>query len=61
MPRRVAALLDQHGGTARTRRDTRIAISVALLACLALSASSIVEAADDLHASIEVVQGEHPR
>ncbi|MGW2681141.1 M56 family metallopeptidase [Streptomyces sp. NPDC001436] len=61
VPRRVAALLDQHGGTARTRRDTRIAISVALLACLALSASSTVEAADDLHASIEVAQGEHPR
>ncbi|WP_329201598.1 MULTISPECIES: M56 family metallopeptidase [unclassified Streptomyces] len=61
VPRRVAALLDQHSGTARTRRDTRIAIAAALLACLALSATSAVEAADDLHTSIEVAQGELPR
>ncbi|MFF1344205.1 M56 family metallopeptidase [Streptomyces sp. NPDC058290] len=60
VPRRVTALLDQHAGTAPTRRDTRIAIAAVLLACLALSTSSAVEAADDLHTSIEVAQGELP-
>jgi len=32
----------------------------ALLTCLALSALSALEAAQDLHFSIEAAQGEHP-
>ncbi|MEU6862146.1 M56 family metallopeptidase [Streptomyces sp. NPDC046876] len=60
VPRRVAALLDQGAasGSARSRRGTGIAPACALLSCLALSAVSAVDAAGDLHTSIEIAQGE---
>jgi Zn-dependent protease with chaperone function len=59
VPRRVAALLSAapapgHLLRARTPR----AIAVVLLGCLALSATCALEAASDLHGSIEVAQGE---
>lgn len=56
VPRRVAALL-AHPRAPRAPRT----VATALAACLALSAGCALEAAHDLHGSIEVAQGEHPR
>ncbi|MGW3622152.1 M56 family metallopeptidase [Streptomyces sp. NPDC000880] len=61
VPRRVAALLDHGAEAAQARRRTSRVIATALLACLALSAGSALEAAHDLHTSIEIAQGESPR
>ncbi|WP_031515827.1 M56 family metallopeptidase [Streptomyces sp. NRRL F-5123] len=54
VPRRVAALL-AHPRAPRAPKT----VATALAACLALSAACAVEAAHDLHGSIEVAQGEH--
>jgi Zn-dependent protease with chaperone function len=59
VPRRVEALLSAApapGHLLRARAPR--AIAVVLLGCLALSASCALEAASDLHGSIEVAQGE---
>ncbi|MEV0411885.1 M56 family metallopeptidase [Streptomyces sp. NPDC050448] len=61
VPRRVAALLEQGATAAPARPSAGIVIAAALLACLTLSAASALEAAGDLHTSIEVAQGELPR
>ncbi|MCX4680292.1 M56 family metallopeptidase [Streptomyces sp. NBC_01433] len=61
VPRRVAALLDHGAHGAHPRRTTNRFLAAALLACLALSAASALEAATDLHTSIEIAQGESPR
>ncbi|MER5459915.1 M56 family metallopeptidase [Streptomyces sp. NPDC002668] len=60
VPRRVAALLSS-GAPTRGRRRTSHVIAAALLACLVLSAAAALEAADDLHAGIEIAHGESPR
>jgi hypothetical protein len=59
VPRRVAALLSAAPAPALPlrARAPRV-IAAVLLGCLALSAASALEAADDLHGSIEVAQGE---
>lgn len=54
VPRRVAALL---GAGANGRRAGRL-VAGALLICMALSGATAVGAADDLHAHIEIAQGE---
>lgn len=56
VPRRVAALLEPRTRTARALPKTGIAIVAMLLACPTLSAASALEAASDLHTSIEVAQ-----
>jgi len=60
VPRRVAALL---GGTPdsapRTTGPCRF-VAAALLACVALSGVSAIGAADSLHRTIEIAQGEYP-
>jgi hypothetical protein len=61
VPRRVAALLGAApapGAGPLLRARTPRAIAAVLLACLALSAGCALEAASDLHGSIEVAQGE---
>ncbi|WP_433890199.1 M56 family metallopeptidase [Streptomyces sp. CA-111067] len=61
VPRRVAALLaaDTAGARHVGGRGVR-AIAAVLLGCLAVSAVCALEAAADLHGSIEVAQGESP-
>ncbi|MET7618026.1 M56 family metallopeptidase [Streptomyces sp. NPDC005408] len=61
VPRRVAALLDHEAQATHVQRKTSRIIAAALLACLAVSAAAALEAAHDLHAGIEVAQGEHVR
>ncbi|MDX3852761.1 M56 family metallopeptidase [Streptomyces sp. AK02-01A] len=61
VPRRVAALLDREARGTPARRTMSRVLATGLLLCLALSAGSALEAAGDLHASIEVAQGESPR
>jgi hypothetical protein len=61
VPRRVAALLGAApapGAGPLLHARTPRAIAAVLLACLALSAGCALEAASDLHGSIEVAQGE---
>ncbi|MET9882732.1 M56 family metallopeptidase [Streptomyces sp. NPDC006430] len=60
VPRRVAALLEERAEVAGSGRTAGAVIASALLACLALSTASALEAAGDLHTSIEVAQGERP-
>ncbi|SEN05063.1 Peptidase family M48 [Actinacidiphila rubida] len=57
VPRRVAALLTAAPVPPWRARAPRV-IAAVLAACLALSAACALEAADDLHGSIEVAQGE---
>ncbi|RFC73174.1 M56 family metallopeptidase [Streptomyces sp. AcE210] len=57
VPRRVAALLTT-SAAARPRRALRRALAGALLVCAALSAGAVADAAHDLHAGVEVAQGE---
>jgi Zn-dependent protease with chaperone function len=56
VPRRVAALLSAEPALPLRARAPR-AVAAVLAACLALSAACALEAADDLHGSIEVAQG----
>ncbi|MFD9333226.1 M56 family metallopeptidase [Streptomyces sp. NPDC060028] len=58
VPRRVAALLQQHSDAAPARPRIPHLVTAAYLACLALSVGATVHAAHDLHAGIEVAQGE---
>ncbi|MEK8174639.1 hypothetical protein NKH77_53250 [Streptomyces sp. M19] len=55
MPRRVAALLSPRP---RARGGCSRVLCSALLACVALSGAAAVDAARDLHSTIEVAQGE---
>jgi hypothetical protein len=57
----VAALLGSRepGGARRTPLAGRF-FAAALLACVALSGASAIGAADSLHTSIEIAQGETP-
>ncbi|MFI1097423.1 M56 family metallopeptidase [Streptomyces sp. NPDC020917] len=57
VPRRVAALLAAAPAPQLRARTPRM-IAAVLAACLALSAACALEAAHDLHGSIEVAQGE---
>jgi beta-lactamase regulating signal transducer with metallopeptidase domain len=57
VPRRVTALLQ---GTPTAPRPLRRVLAGLLLACIALSAAGAVDAATDLHAGVEVAQGETP-
>ena len=60
VPRRVAALLGRTPDPApRTTRTCRCVAAV-LLACVALSGATAIGAADSLHRTIEIAQGEHP-
>jgi Zn-dependent protease with chaperone function len=61
VPRRVAALLGSRepGGAPRTPLAGRF-VAAALLTCVALSGASAIGAADSLHTSIEIAQGEMP-
>ncbi|MEV6162661.1 M48 family metalloprotease [Streptomyces sp. NPDC052052] len=56
VPRRVAALL----GRGAPRRFGRAAAAT-LLACLVVSGTAALDAASDLHSSIETAQGENPQ
>lgn len=62
VPRRVAALLadERATGHARVRAGFRCRrlIAAALLACVGFSAAAALDAAADLHESVEVAQGE---
>ncbi|MET9218892.1 M56 family metallopeptidase [Streptomyces sp. NPDC088197] len=58
VPRRVAALLAHPPTTPHLRARAPRAIALVLASCLALSAASALQAAHDLHGSIEVAQGE---
>ncbi|MEV7725412.1 M56 family metallopeptidase [Streptomyces sp. NPDC087917] len=60
VPKRVAALLGDHRLEKAARPLVRRAAAAALLTCLALSAGASLQAADDLHAGIEIAQGESP-
>ncbi|MEV0041333.1 M56 family peptidase, partial [Streptomyces sp. NPDC050804] len=58
VPRRVAALLGgAESGPPAASRTGRL-IAGALLCCLALSGATAAGAANDLHAHIEIAQGE---
>ncbi|MFE7314623.1 M56 family metallopeptidase [Streptomyces sp. NPDC057555] len=63
VPRRVAALLAPHAPADRPRRRPvprgRRLGAAALLACVAFSAAAAVDAAADLHQTVETAQGEH--
>ncbi|MFC9615134.1 M56 family metallopeptidase [Streptomyces sp. NPDC056938] len=61
VPRRVTALLATSAATARPRRALRRALAGALLVCAVLSAGAVADAAHDLHAGVEVAQGETGR
>lgn len=61
VPRRVAALLGVDPAPSGLRARTPRVTAVLLAACLAVSAACALEAAHDLHGSIEVAQGEHGR
>ncbi|MGW6144662.1 M56 family metallopeptidase [Streptomyces sp. NPDC055144] len=61
VPRRVTALLTTSAAAARPRRALRRALAAALLVCAALSAGAVADAAHDLHAGVEVAQGETGR
>ncbi|MEW1751555.1 M56 family metallopeptidase [Streptomyces angustmyceticus] len=61
VPRRVAALLAPERPAApppRTAAHGRRLIAAALLACVAFSAAAALDAAADLHETVEVAQGE---
>ncbi|MFI0149721.1 M56 family metallopeptidase [Streptomyces lydicus] len=62
VPRRVAALLtpepEPHTPALRTGFRGRRLIAAALLTCVTFSAASALEAAADLHQTVEVAQGE---
>lgn len=58
VPRRVAALLAHPPTTHHLRARAPRAIALVLASCLALSAAAALQAAHDLHGSIEVAQGE---
>ncbi|WP_405721979.1 M48 family metalloprotease [Streptomyces sp. NBC_01537] len=60
VPRRVAALLGRTPDSAPRTTGTCRFVAAALLACLALSGASAIGAADSLHSTIEIAQGEHP-
>ncbi|MGW1890450.1 M56 family metallopeptidase [Streptomyces sp. NPDC002004] len=57
VPRRVAALLESAPRERRAWRAHRV-LAVAVVACVALSGVCAVDAASDLHGSVEVAQGE---
>lgn len=59
VPRRVAALLHPAPRDTAGRRARR-ALAVVLLLCALVSSASALEAAHDLHSSVEVAQGEAP-
>ncbi|MFE5048358.1 M56 family metallopeptidase [Streptomyces sp. NPDC056637] len=61
VPRRVTALLTTSPAAGRPRRALRRALAGALLVCAALSAGAVADAAHDLHAGVEVAQGETGR
>jgi beta-lactamase regulating signal transducer with metallopeptidase domain len=59
VPRRVSALLGTERPASRPRYyRAHHAVAALLLACLAISASSALDAADDLHGSVEVAQSD---
>ncbi|WP_030799654.1 M56 family metallopeptidase [Streptomyces sp. NRRL S-337] len=62
VPRRVAALLGSQAAAGRPRIPTglrgRRLVAAALLTCVTFSAAAALDAAADLHASVEVAQGE---
>lgn len=58
VPRRVAALLTPPHPLTSSR--TPHVIALVLAACLTLSTACALEAAHDLHGSIEIAQGDHP-
>ncbi|MEV0090840.1 M56 family metallopeptidase [Streptomyces sp. NPDC050738] len=59
VPRRVAALLDRRPAGARIGGRTVRGLTAVLLACLAVSAGAALDAATDLHSSVETAQGEN--
>ncbi|MFJ9849995.1 M56 family metallopeptidase [Streptomyces sp. NPDC101150] len=61
VPRRVAALLSPGRPAARRRPAGRRLVAAALLACVAFSAAGTLDAAADLHRSVETAQGETGR
>lgn len=58
VPRRVAALLHGDPSTRRPAPRTRRPAAAAVLLCLCVSAGSALDAAADLHGTIETAQGE---
>ncbi|MFF8314921.1 M56 family metallopeptidase [Streptomyces lydicus] len=64
VPRRVAALLtpaaEPHTPALRTGFRGRRLIAAALLTCVTFSAAAALDAAADLHQTVEVAQGETP-
>ncbi|ARF57510.1 M56 family metallopeptidase [Streptomyces gilvosporeus] len=58
VPRRVAALLAPGRPPARPRRAGRRLVGAALLCCVVFSAASALEAATDLHQSVEAAQAQ---
>ncbi len=58
VPRRVAALLTPGRPPARPRRAGRRLVGAALLCCVAFSAAAALDAAADLHQSVEAAQAQ---
>ncbi|MFI9051109.1 M56 family metallopeptidase [Streptomyces sp. NPDC053427] len=61
VPRRVAALLSPGRPAARPRQAGRRLVVAALLGCVAFSAAGALDAAADLHRTVETAQGETGR